>query len=173
VGGLEENALDVPAAVVVADEVDAGIYPRVAGAEGDFGELDVAPEGVDAESGADLAGAEDGLGAEGGILVDDEVFQGEAGERQQDGRDAGEVDGAADGRADVARDAELKTAEVDERRNEGDEKKCEDEAEDGDEAARAARARGTSAGIGVEIRLVVVGCGVHAGVGSNFADGLF
>jgi hypothetical protein len=83
------------------------------------------------------------------------------------------VDGAADGRADVARDAELKTAEVDERRNEGDEKKCEDEAEDGDEAARAARARGTSAGIGVEISLVVVGCGVHAGVGSNFADGLF
>jgi hypothetical protein len=83
------------------------------------------------------------------------------------------VDGAADGRADVARDAELKAAEVDKRRNEGEEKKCDEQAEDGDEAAIAARARETSAGIGVEISLVVVGCRVHAGVGSNFADGLF
>ena len=53
-------------------------------AEGDSGELGMAAaEGGEAERDADLVGAQDGLGAEGGILVDDEVFQGEAGQREQ------------------------------------------------------------------------------------------
>ena len=80
-GGLEEDGRDVPAAVGGVDEVDGGRGAVVAGAEGDAGELDAAAEeGADAEGGADLAGAEDGFVAEGGVFVDDEVFEGEAGE---------------------------------------------------------------------------------------------
>ncbi len=73
------------------DEVDAGV------GEADGGELDVAaPEGAEAEGGADGVGADDGLVAEGGVFADDEVLEGEAGEREEVERDVVEVDGTAE-----------------------------------------------------------------------------
>ena len=116
-GGLEEEALEVPAAVGVVDEVEAG---RV---EGDAGELDAAtPERADAERGADAVGADDGLVAEAGILLDDEVLEGEAGQRQQVERDAIEMDGATERGADAGDDAALEAVDVDQRRNQREQK---------------------------------------------------
>src|SRR5258708_2711149 len=66
VGGVEEDALEVPLAVGEVDEIDAGV------GEADGGELDAAaPEGGDAEGGADRVGADDGVGTECGVFVDD------------------------------------------------------------------------------------------------------
>ena len=91
VRGLEEDAFEVPLAVGDVDEVDAGV------GEADGGELDaLSPEGADAQGGAHGVGADDGLAAEGGIFVDDEVFESEAGERQQVQGDVVEVDGTAE-----------------------------------------------------------------------------
>ena len=78
VRGLQDKAPDVPLAVRGEDQIDAGLGQR------DAGELDLAaPERAEAEVGANLAGAKDRLGAEGGILVDDKVLQGKAGDREQ------------------------------------------------------------------------------------------
>ena len=90
------------------------------------------------------------------------------GQRQQVERDALEVDGAADGGADVARDAELEAADVDERRNESEQEDDDEETEDDDQPAIAARL-GRRFLVGL-----VVGVGrVHGVIESNFADGLF
>ena len=90
------------------DEVDAGV------GEADGGELDAAaPEGAEAEGGADGVGADDGLGAEGGVFVDDEVFEGEAGEREEVEDDSVEVDGAAEAVADAGGDAVLVAVDAD------------------------------------------------------------
>jgi hypothetical protein len=77
------------------------------------------------------------------------------------------VYGAADGSADVARDAKLEAVYVEQGRDEGEQKEDDEEAEDGDEATVATRVRWRGGGIGVEISLVVVGCGLHAMVGST------
>ena len=73
---------------------------------------------ADAERGADGVGADDGLGAEGGIFVDDEVLDGEAGEREEGEGDAVEVDGAAEALTDAGGDAALKAVDADQRRHE-------------------------------------------------------
>ena len=129
-GGLKDKALQIPVAIGGADEVDAGVGQR------DAGELDAAaPERTDANVGADLAGAQDGLGAEGGVLIDHEVLQREAGDGQQIEADPVEVDGAAERGADIARDAALVAADVDVRRKKREQQKGEDGTEDSDEPA--------------------------------------
>ena len=139
VGGVEEDALEVPLAVGEVDEIDAGI------GEADGGELDAAaPEGADAEGGADGVGADDGLGAEGGVFVDDEIFEGEAGEREEVEADFVEMDGAAEAVADAVGDALLIAIDADERREEDEEKDrqgCEGEIEKAAEGAGAERRR--------------------------------
>ncbi len=129
-GGLKDKALQIPVAIGGADEVNAGVGQR------DAGELDAAaPERTDAKVGADLAGAQDGLGAEGGGLIDHEVLQREAGDGQQIEADPVEVDGAAERGADVERDAALVAADVDVGRQKREQQKREDGTEDGDEAS--------------------------------------
>ncbi len=72
--GLDEDGLEVPAAIWQSHDVDG----RGVG-EGDAGELDaMAPQRRDADGGAHLVGAQNWLIAECGILVDDEVVQREA-----------------------------------------------------------------------------------------------
>ena len=128
--GLKHKALQVPVAIGGADEVDAGV------GQDDAGELDVfAPERAEAKVCANLAGAQDGLGAEGGVLIDHEVLQRDAGDGQQIEADPVEVDGAAERGADVARDAALVAADVDVRRQKREQKKREDGTENGDEPA--------------------------------------
>ena len=118
VGGVEEDALEVPLAVGEVDEVDAGV------GEADGGELDAAaPEGADAKGGADGVGADDGLGAECWIFLDDEIFENEAGEGKEVQADFVEVDGAAEAVADAVGDALLIAIDADERREEDEEKK--------------------------------------------------
>jgi len=149
------------------DEVDAGSDAGVARAECDAGEFNaLAPEGGDAEGGADLAGTEDGLGAEGGILLDDEVFQGDAGHREQGEGDAIEVDGAAKRCADVGGDAALETADADERRDEDEQQQDQEDGEDeGEPAANAMGIGGLRLGAWVDV--VVGGGGVHRRAGSE------
>ena len=116
VGGVEEDAVEVPLAVGEMDEVDAGV------GEADGGELEAAaPEGGDAEGGVDDVGADDGLVAEGGVFVDDEVFEREAGEREEIEGDLVEVDGAAEALANAVGDAALIAVEADKRRQENEE----------------------------------------------------
>ena len=144
VGGVEEDALEVPLAVGEVDEVDAGV------GEADGGELDAAaPEGADAEGGADGVGADDGLGAEGGVFVDDEVFESEAGEREEVQADPVEMDGAAEAVADAVGDALLIAIDADERREQDEEKDrqgCEGEVE------KAAQGMGAERRAGVCVR---------------------
>ncbi len=117
VGGVEEDAVEVPFAGGEIDEVDAGV------GEADGGELEAAaPEGGDAEGGVDGVGADDGLVAEGGVFVDDEVFKGQAGEREEIEGDLVEVDGAAKAFADAVGDAALVAVETDQRRKQNEEK---------------------------------------------------
>ena len=126
-GGVEEDAVEVPLAVGEVDEVDAGV------GEADGGELEAAaPEGGDAEGGVDDVGADDGLVAEGWVFVDDEVFKGEAGEREEVEGDLVEVDGAAEAFAYAVGDAALIAVEADERREDNEE-------EDGDSGERRCR----------------------------------
>ena len=78
-GGVEEDAVEVPLAVREMDEVDAGV------GEADGGELEAAaPEGADAEGRVDGGGTDDGLVAECGVFVDDKVFEREAGDEDED-----------------------------------------------------------------------------------------
>jgi hypothetical protein len=118
VGRVKEDAFEVPFPFRGVDEIDAGLV-----GEADVGKLDAAaPEGADAEGYANGAGANDGLGAEGGILVDDEVFKREAGEREEIQTDFVEVNGAAQAGADAVRDALLITVDADERRKQDKQK---------------------------------------------------
>jgi hypothetical protein len=120
VRGVEEDALKVPLPCRSVDEVDAGLV-----GEADGGELDAAaPERAEAEGDADGAGADNWLGAKGGVLVDNEVFEGEAGEREEIETDLFEMDGAAETIADAVGDALLIAAEVDKRRKQDEEKDC-------------------------------------------------
>ena len=90
------------------DEIDAGL------GEADGGELDAAaPEGAEAEGGTDGVGPDDGLRAEGGVFVNDEVLECEAGERKEIEADFVEVDGAAEAVADAGGDAALVAVAVD------------------------------------------------------------
>jgi hypothetical protein len=99
------------------NEIDAGV------AEADGGELDAAtPEGADAKRSADGVGTDDGLGTEGRIFVDDEIIEGEAGEREEIQADLVEVDGAAEAVTDAISDALLITIEANERREQNEEK---------------------------------------------------
>jgi hypothetical protein len=117
VGGVEEDALDVPLSIGEVDEIDARV------GEADGGELDAAPpEGTDAKGGADRVGADDGLGAEGGIFIYDKVFEGEAREGEEVKADFVEMDGAAETVADAVRDASLIAIEADERWEKNEEK---------------------------------------------------
>ena len=85
--GLQQNALDVPAAVRALDEIEAGFVKR------DAGKLDApTPEGGPAESGAHGVGADDGFSAEGRVLADDEVGQRQRGQRKQRQRKGVHVD---------------------------------------------------------------------------------
>ncbi len=128
VGGVEEDALEVPLPCCGVDEVDAGVR------EADGGELDAAaPEGADAKGGADGGGADDRLGAEGGVFVDDEVLEREAGERQEIETDPVEMNGAAEAVADAVGDAPLIAIDADERGKKDEEKDhqgCEGEVEE-------------------------------------------
>jgi hypothetical protein len=109
VGGVEEDVIEVPVAVGEMDEVDAGV------GEADGGELEAAaPEGADAEGRVDGSGADDGLVAEGGVFVDDEVFEGEAGEREEIQGYPIQMDGTAEAFADACCDALLIAIETDE-----------------------------------------------------------
>jgi hypothetical protein len=119
VGGVEEDTLEVPLAVGEVNEIDAGI------GEADGGELDAtAPEGAEAKGGADGVGANDRFGAEGGVFVDDQIFENEAGKREEVQADPVEMDGAAETVADAAGDAALIAVDADERREKGKEKNC-------------------------------------------------
>jgi hypothetical protein len=100
------------------DEIDAGLV-----GEADGGELDAAaPERAEAEGDANGAGADSGFGTEGRVLVDDEVFEGEAGEREEIEADFVEMDGAAQAVADAVGDALLVAVEADERGEQNEEK---------------------------------------------------
>jgi hypothetical protein len=78
VRGVEEDAFEVPLPCCGVDKVDAGFR------EADGGELDAAkPERTDPEGGTDRVGADDRLRAEGGVFVDNEVVQREAGKREE------------------------------------------------------------------------------------------
>ena len=130
-GSLSKDVFEVPAALGVADDVDAGGGALGVDDEADGGELDVTtPERADADSGFDLVGADDGLVAEGGVFADDEVFEGEAGHGKEVDGDAVEMDGAAQALAHVGGDAEAEAADVDERGGEGEGQQ--DEQGDGD-----------------------------------------
>ena len=134
--GLEKDALDVPAAVGGVNEVDAGF------GEADGGELDLAaPEGRDAHAGVDKVGADDGLGAEGGIFADDQVLDGKAGEREDREGDAVEVNGTAEAVTDGGGDAALKAADVYKRRPEDERRYDKQYESDVDEAASERGAR--------------------------------
>ncbi len=110
VGGMEEDAFEIPLSCRGVDEVDTGV------SEADRGELDApAPERTDSQGGADGVGANDGLGAECGILVDDEILKGEAGEGEEIQADLVEVNGAAEADADAVCDALLVAIDTDER----------------------------------------------------------
>ena len=113
-GGFEEDAFDVPLAVGGVDQIDAGLF------QADPGELDLfAVEGGDAEGRLDLVGADDGLGAEGGVFGDDEVCELEAGEGKKDEGDAVEMDRAAEAGADAGDDAALEAVDVQQWRQDG------------------------------------------------------
>ena len=115
--GMKEDALKVPLAVGEVDHVNAWVT------EADRGDFDATtPERADAEGRTDGGCANNGLGAEGGILINDEVFKGEAGERQEIEADVAEMDGAPKAIADAGGDALLIAVEADEGRKE-DEKK--------------------------------------------------
>ena len=113
VGGAEKDAFEVPLAVGGVDEVDAGLV------EADGGEFYApGPEGADAKGGSDGTGTDDRLGAEGGVFADNQIFKGEAGEREQIEGDAVEMDGAAEAVADAGSDAALEAVDADEGRDE-------------------------------------------------------
>ncbi len=126
------------------DEVDAGF------GEADGGELDAAaPEGAEAEGGADGVGADDGLVAEGGVFVDDEVFEGEAGEREKVEGDSVEMDGAAEAVADAGGDAALIAVDADVGGQQDEQHDCERSEGEVEEATQRVGAEGRS---GVVVR---------------------
>jgi hypothetical protein len=99
------------------NEVDAGV------SEADGGEFDAsAPERADTQGGTDGVGADDRLGAESGVFVDDESFEGEAGKGEEIQAYLVEMDGAAEAGADAVGDALLIAIDADERREENEEK---------------------------------------------------
>ena len=159
-GGLEEDALEVPAAVWQVDEVDAGVK------EGDAGELDVAPpEGGEAEAGADLVGADDRLIAKGGVFIDDEIFNGEAGRGEHGEGDGVEVDGAAERGGDAGGDLAAEAIHADERRQHGEQNQREEDGEDDEDAPAGRRLEWPG--------LEVLGVKVFLGHwGNDNADGL-
>jgi hypothetical protein len=139
VGGVEEDALEVPLAIGEMDEIDAGV------GEADGGELDAAaPEGADAKGGTDGVGADNGFGAKGGVFVNDEIFEDEAGEGEEVEADFVEMNGAAEAVADAVGDALLIAIDADERREKDEEKDrqgCEGEIEKTAESTGAERGR--------------------------------
>lgn len=84
------------------------------------------PERGEAQGGLDGVGANNRLGAKGRIFSDDQVFDGEAGQRKQRERDAVEVNRAAEAVSDTGSDAPLVAPEVDQRGKEDEQKKSED-----------------------------------------------
>jgi hypothetical protein len=114
---MEKNALDVPLACRIVDEVDAGF------GEADGGELDTTtPERTDTEGCTDGVCADDRFGAERGVFVDDKIFESEAGQRKEVQADSIEMDRAAEAGTDAVRDALLIAADADQRRKEHEEK---------------------------------------------------
>jgi len=83
------------------------------------------------------------------------------------------MDRAADRGADVARNALLEAADIEQRWNEGEQEDDDEEAKQDEKAAIVARARRRGVGRCVEISLVVVRSRLQGVVKSNFADGLF
>ncbi len=74
--GLQQDGSYVPAALVVADQVEAGLIEANAA---DFEAS--APEGSQADVGVDARGAECRFGSEGGVFFDQKVGQFKAGTR--------------------------------------------------------------------------------------------
>jgi len=137
------------------DEIDAGV------GEADGGELDAAaPEGTDAEGGADGVGADDWLGAEGGVFIDDEVFEREAGEREEIEDDSVEVDGAAEAVADAGGDASLVAIDADVWGKQDQQKKREGRERQIEEAAERVGANDMGAVCSRDFALLVGGIGV-------------
>ncbi len=151
VRGVEEDAFEVPLAVGEVDEVDAGI------GEADGGELDAAtPEGADAQGGSDGVSADDRLGTECGVFVNDEIFENEAGEGQEIQADLIKMNGAAEAVADAVGDAPLVAIDADERREQNEEKDRQGsngEVEKAAEGAGAERRRP----IGVDDFVILIG----------------
>jgi hypothetical protein len=142
VGGVKEDALEVPLAVGEVDEIDAGV------GEADGRELDpAAPQGGDAQGGADGVGADDRFGTEGGVFVDNQIVEDEAGEREQIEAHSVEMDRAAEAVADTVGDALLIAIHADERREKDqkkDRQRCEGQVKKAAEGTRAERGRAVS-----------------------------
>jgi len=155
VSGVEEYGLKVPFAVGEVNEVDAGGF-----AEADGGELDaVAQERAEAKGCTDGGGADDGFGAEGGVFVDDEVIEREAGEREKIEADVVEMNGAAEAVADAGGDSFLVAIEADVRRQQNEQQHgegCESQIEN---PTKCAAAEGLGV-VGLEGFSLLVG-GVH------------
>jgi hypothetical protein len=115
---VKENPLEIPFAVGEVDQVDAGWL-----GETDGGELDTAaPQRADAERGMYCIGADDGLGAEGGIFVNDKVFQGKAWKRKEIQGDLVEVNRTAETVANAVGDSFLIAVHANERGEKDEEK---------------------------------------------------
>ncbi len=117
VSSVEQDALEVPFAGRGVDKVDARF------GEADGRELDPAPpKRANAKGGTNGVGADDRLGAKGGIFIDDEIFEGKAGERQEIQTHLVEVDRPAEARTDAVGNASLIAIDADKGREEDEEK---------------------------------------------------
>jgi hypothetical protein len=166
-GGVKENAHKIPLPRRGVDEVDAGV------SEADGGEFDAsAPERADTQSGTDGVGADDRLGAEGGVFVDDEFFEGEAGEWEKIQAYLVEMDRAAEAGADAVGDALLIAVDADERREQNEEE--DDKSREG-EIEKAAERVDAERGQGIRGRVFALLVGwirfLHRSVGQLFVAG--
>ena len=111
---LVEHGADIPLSGGVADQVQAGFV------EADAGDFEAAaPQGDEADVGHHAGGMEHGLGPEGGIFADDQLFNFKARAGQQAQLHGAHANGTPDGPADAIGDAVLIAADVDEGRQDG------------------------------------------------------